>query len=365
MKVEDLPRVEEALEKAKSAFQELRAAGDLLVREEITPIEIAKVISAWLGIPAETLSKSDREKLASLKDDLQEHVFGQEKAVDAVVDAIIRSRTGLSDETRPIGSFLFLGPSGVGKTWLAKCLAKLMFDDYEHMIRIDMSEYGEKHSVSRLVGAPPGYIGFEQGGQLTEAVRRRPYSIVLLDEIEKAHVEVFDVLLQVLDDGRLTDGQGNVVDFKNTVIIMTSNIGSHLLLDSLQQTGQVSDQTREAVVSLLRKKYRPEILNRIDEIAVFDPLGNDMLGKIASSCLSEIKERLAKKKLQLEWTDNLIDYVNSQEYDPSQGARGMKTFIKKTVETALASAMVAHYDCPGFRADVVDGEVKIEPLENI
>ena len=172
-------------------------------------------------------------------------------------------------------------------------------------------------------------------------------------------------MLQVLDDGRLTDGQGNVVDFKNTVIIMTSNIGSHLLLDSLQQTGQVSDQTREAVVSLLRKKYRPEILNRIDEIAVFDPLGSDMLGKIASSCLSEIKERLAKKKLQLEWTDNLIDYVNSQEYDPSQGARGMKTFIKKTVETALASAMVAHYDCPGFRADVVDGELKIEPLENI
>jgi ATP-dependent Clp protease ATP-binding subunit ClpB len=365
MKVEDLPRVEESLEKAKSAFQELRSAGDLLVREEITPIEIAKVISAWLGIPAETLSKSDREKLSSLKDDLQEHVFGQEKAVDSVVDAIIRSRTGLSDETRPIGSFLFLGPSGVGKTWLAKCLAKLMFDDYEHMIRIDMSEYGEKHSVSRLVGAPPGYIGFEQGGQLTEAVRRRPYSIVLLDEIEKAHVEVFDVLLQVLDDGRLTDGQGNVVDFKNTVIIMTSNIGSHLLLDALQQTGEVSDQTREAVTSLLRKKYRPEILNRIDEIAVFDPLGNDMLGKIASSCLNEIKERLAKKKMTLEWTDNLIDYINKQEYDASQGARGMKSFIKKTVETSLASAMVAHYDCTGFKVDVVDGEVKIDPLENI
>ena len=364
MKVEDLPKVEKELSDAQLSFQQLRESGELLVKEEISPLEIAQVISDWIGIPAENLSKSDREKLATLQEDIESLVYGQTAAVKSVSDSIIRSRAGLSDETRPIGSFLFLGPSGVGKTWLAKCLAKLMFDDYEHMIRIDMSEYGEKHSVSRLVGAPPGYIGFDQGGQLTEAVRRRPYSIVLLDEIEKAHPEVFDVLLQVLDDGRLTDGQGQVVNFKNTIIIMTSNIGSHLLLDALSTTGEVSETVRSQVVSLLKAKYRPEILNRIDDIVVFDPLTKDLLGKIAVTCLEEVKDRLKKKKIKLEWTDNLIDYLNDQEYDPSQGARGMKSFVKKNVETDIAGAIVRNHDASGFKIDVIEGEVKIQPMDD-
>ena len=364
MKVEDLPKVEEGLKDAQQAFQQLRQSGELMVKEEISPLEIAHVISDWIGIPAENLSKSDREKLGTLQEDIEALVFGQPIAVKGVSDAIIRSRAGLSDETRPIGSFLFLGPSGVGKTWLAKCLAKLMFDDYDHMVRIDMSEYGEKHSVSRLVGAPPGYIGFEQGGQLTEAVRRRPYTIVLLDEIEKAHPEVFDVLLQVLDDGRLTDGQGRMVNFKNTIIIMTSNIGSHLLLNALSTTGKVSGAVRDQVSALLRSKYRPEILNRIDEVVIFDPLGKDLLRKIAVTCLEEVKNRLAKKKIKLEWTDALIEYLNDQEYDPSQGARGMKAFVKKNVETDIAGAIVRHHDVTGFQIDVVDGEVKIHPLQD-
>ena len=365
MKVEDLPGVEEELKSAQQAFQQLRQTGELMVKEEISPLEIAQVISDWIGIPAENLSKSDREKLATLREDIESQVYGQPDAVKGVSDAIIRSRAGLSDESRPIGSFLFLGPSGVGKTWLAKCLAKLMFDDYEHMIRIDMSEYGEKHSVSRLVGAPPGYIGFEQGGQLTEAVRRRPYSIVLLDEIEKAHPEVFDVLLQVLDDGRLTDGQGRMVNFKNTIIIMTSNIGSHLLLEALTSTGEVSDAVRENVITLLRAKYRPEILNRIDEIVVFNPLSKDLLGKIAITCLEEVRDRLSKKKIKIEWTDQLIQYLNSQQYDPSQGARGMKAFVKKHVETDIASAIVHNHDVSSFKIDVVDDKVQIQPVENI
>ena len=364
MKVEDLPKVEEDLRDAQQAFHQLRQTGELMVKEEISPLEIAQVISDWIGIPAENLSKSDREKLTTLKGDIEAQVYGQPDAVKGVSDAIIRSRAGLSDESRPIGSFLFLGPSGVGKTWLAKCLAKLMFDDYEHMIRIDMSEYGEKHSVSRLVGAPPGYIGFEQGGQLTEAVRRRPYSIVLLDEIEKAHPEVFDVLLQVLDDGRLTDGQGRVVNFKNTIIIMTSNIGSHLLLEALTSTGEVSDSVRENVITLLRAKYRPEILNRIDEIVVFNPLSKDLLGKIAITCLEEVRDRLSKKKIKIEWTDQLIQYLNSQQYDPSQGARGMKAFVKKNVETDIASAIVHNHDVSSFKIDVVDDKVQIQPVEN-
>ena len=364
MKVEDLPKVEAELERAQNSFQELRQSGELMVKEEISPLEIAQVISDWIGIPAENLSKSDREKLATLREDIEAQVYGQPDAVKGVSDAIIRSRAGLSDETRPIGSFLFLGPSGVGKTWLAKSLAKLLFDDYEHMIRIDMSEYGDKHTVSRLVGAPPGYVGFDQGGQLTEAVRRRPYSIVLLDEIEKAHPEVFDVLLQVLDDGRLTDGQGRVVNFKNTIIIMTSNIGSHLLLEALSSTGEVSEEVREQVVTLLKAKYRPEILNRIDEIVVFNPLSKDLLGKIAVTCLEEVRDRLAKKKIKIEWTDELIEYLNSQQYDPSQGARGMKSFVKKHVETDIAGAIVRHHDITNFKIDVADGKVQIQPVEN-
>ena len=364
LKTEALPAANQNLENAQKDLEELKKSGSLMVRDEISPLEVAQVVSEWIGVPAENLSKSDREKLASLADDLAGQVYGQPAAVKSVCDAIIRSRAGLSDETRPVGSFLFLGPSGVGKTWLAKCLAKLLFDDYDHMIRIDMSEYGEKHSVSRLVGAPPGYIGFEQGGQLTEAVRRRPYSIVLLDEIEKAHTEVFDILLQVLDDGRLTDGQGRIVNFKNTVIIMTSNIGSHLLLDSLNATGEVSDPVREQVITLLRAKYRPEILNRIDDIVVFDPLSKDLLGKIAVTCLEEVKARLKKKKIEISWTQDLIAHLNSQAYDPAQGARGMKAYVKKNVETHIASAIVKNHDKVKFSIDINDGEVKIDALED-
>ncbi len=365
MKVEDLPKVEAELTDAQKTFTGMKNSGSLLVKDEISPIEIAQIISDWLGIPAETLSRSEREKLSTLYEDIEEMVYGQPEAVRGVSNAIIRSRAGLSDETRPVGSFMFLGPSGVGKTWLAKCLAKLMFDDFDHMVRIDMSEYGEKHSVSRLVGAPPGYIGFDQGGQLTEAVRRRPYCIVLLDEIEKAHTDVFDVLLQVLDDGRLTDGQGRLVDFKNTIIIMTSNIGSHLLLEDLTKTGSVADKTKDQVVGLLKSKYRPEILNRIDDIVVFNPLKKEMLTKIADSCLKEVRDRLRKKKIEIEWGDDLLEYINSQSYDASQGARGMKSFVKKSVETAIATEIVNHHDVSRFVASVDDGKVKIEPIKDI
>jgi len=305
-----------ALNTAEFAMKSARQNSQMM-KDEITPLEIAEVVAAWTGIPAADLSKTEKEKLSGLEDLLNGTVLGQGRAVKAVAQSIVRSRAGLSDESKPIGSFLFLGPSGVGKTWLAKSLAKIMFDDYDHVIRVDMSEYGEKHSISRMVGAPPGYIGYEQGGQLTEAVRRRPYSIVLLDEIEKAHPEVFDVLLQLLDDGRLTDGQGRLVDFKNTVVIMTSNIGSHMLLEALQKDGDVTEETREKVLELLRAKYRPELLNRIDDIAVFNPLAESNLVGIAKNVMDDISRRLEKKGILVSFDPDMYEKVAKETYDPT------------------------------------------------
>jgi len=329
-----------SLNSAEFAMKSVRQNSQMM-KDEITPLEIAEVVAAWTGIPAADLSKTEKEKLSGLEDLLNGTVLGQERAVKAVAQSIVRSRAGLSDESKPIGSFLFLGPSGVGKTWLAKSLAKIMFDDYDHVIRVDMSEYGEKHSISRMVGAPPGYIGYEQGGQLTEAVRRRPYSIVLLDEIEKAHPEVFDVLLQLLDDGRLTDGQGRLVDFKNTVVIMTSNIGSHMLLEALQKDGDVTEETREKVLELLRAKYRPELLNRIDDIAVFNPLAESNLVGIAKNVMDDISRRLEKKGISVSFDPTMYEKVAKETYDPTVGARAIRRWTQKHIEGELATAIIS------------------------
>jgi ATP-dependent Clp protease ATP-binding subunit ClpB len=349
-----------ALSTAEFAVKSARQNSQMM-KDEITPMEIAEVVAAWTGIPAADLSMSEKEKLAGLEGHLNGTVLGQERAVKAVADAIVRSRAGLSDETKPIGSFLFLGPSGVGKTWLAKCLAKIMFDDYDHVVRVDMSEYGDKHTVSRMVGAPPGYVGYEQGGQLTEAVRRRPYSIVLLDEIEKAHTEVFDVLLQLLDDGRLTDGQGRLIDFKNTVVIMTSNIGSHMLLEALERDGDITEETREKVMDLLKSKYRPELLNRIDDIAVFNPLAENNLSGIAKNVLDDIARRLKKKGIDVEFDPQMYDKVAKETYDPTVGARAIRRWTQKHVEGALANAIItAGEDAGKFTISLGDSGVEIK-----
>ena len=349
-----------ALSTAEFAVKSARQNSQMM-KDEITPMEIAEVVAAWTGIPAADLSMSEKEKLAGLEGHLNSTVLGQERAVKSVAEAIVRSRAGLSDETKPIGSFLFLGPSGVGKTWLAKCLAKIMFDDYDHIVRVDMSEYGDKHTVSRMVGAPPGYVGYEQGGQLTEAIRRRPYSIVLLDEIEKAHTEVFDVLLQLLDDGRLTDGQGRLIDFKNTVVIMTSNIGSHMLLDAIEKDGDVTEETREKVLDLLRSKYRPELLNRIDDIAVFNPLAESNLAGIAKNVLDDITRRLDKKGIEVEFDDQMYDKVAKETYDPTVGARAIRRWTQKNVEGALANAIItAGEDAGKFIVTLTDEGVDIK-----
>ena len=349
-----------ALNAAEFAVKSARQNSQMM-KDEITPMEIAEVVAAWTGIPAADLSMSEKEKLAGLEGHLNSTVLGQERAVKAVADSIVRSRAGLSDETKPIGSFLFLGPSGVGKTWLAKCLAKIMFDDYDHIVRVDMSEYGDKHTVSRMVGAPPGYVGYEQGGQLTEAVRRRPYSIVLLDEIEKAHPEVFDVLLQLLDDGRLTDGQGRLIDFKNTVVIMTSNIGSHMLLKALERDGDITEDTREKVMDLLKSKYRPELLNRIDDIAVFNPLAEQNLSGIAKNVLDDITRRLSKKGIQVEFDPQMYDKVAKETYDPTVGARAIRRWTQKKVEGALANEIITTGEDAGkFVITLTDAGVEIK-----
>jgi len=351
-----------ALTTAEFAMKMTRQNSQMM-KDEITPLEIAEVVAAWTGIPAADLSKTEKEKLSGLEDLLNGTVLGQERAVKAVAQSIVRSRAGLSDESKPIGSFLFLGPSGVGKTWLAKSLAKIMFDDYDHVVRVDMSEYGDKHSISRMVGAPPGYVGYEQGGQLTEAVRRRPYSIVLLDEIEKAHPEVFDVLLQLLDDGRLTDGQGRLVDFKNTVVIMTSNIGSHMLLEALQRDGDVTEETRERVLEMLRSKYRPELLNRIDDIAVFNPLAENNLTGIAKSVLDDIARRLEKKGITVEFDPVMYEKVAKETYDPTVGARAIRRWTQKHVEGELASSIIsADEDALKFKISLGENGVEIKNI---
>ena len=310
-----------------------------LLHDRVTEEEIARIIARWTGIPVARLMEGEREKLLHLEDVLHQRVIGQDEAVEKVAEAILRSRAGIQDENRPIGSFLFLGPTGVGKTELAKALAECLFDDEKNMVRIDMSEYMEKYSVSRLIGAPPGYVGYEEGGQLTEAVRRKPYSVVLFDEIEKAHPDVFNVLLQVLDDGRITDSQGRTVDFKNTILILTSNLGSQYILDGIQN-GEVSPEARNAVDTLLKQSFRPEFLNRLDEIVVYKPLGKQEIGGVVELLLKKLHHRLAEKQLLLKITENAKDYIIENGYDPVYGARPLKRYIQSKVETLIARSII-------------------------
>ena len=311
-----------------------------LVHESVTEDEIARIISKWTGIPVAKLTESERSKTLHMDELLHKRVIGQDEGVTKVTEAIIRSKAGIKDPTKPIGSFLFLGPTGVGKTELAKALAEALFDDENNMVRIDMSEYMEKYSVSRLIGAPPGYVGYEEGGQLTEAVRRKPYSVILFDEIEKAHPDVFNVLLQVLDDGRVTDSQGRTVDFKNTIIILTSNIGSSYLLDGIEEDGSISDEAREHAMTDLRASFRPEFLNRLDEIVMFKPLTKNNIQGIISILMDDLNKRLADKELKVELTDDAIKYIADNAYEPAFGARPLKRFLQKNIETLLAKEIL-------------------------
>lgn len=338
LKYGELPALEKKLEEEKQALADKRE--DRLLKEEVDVEEIAEVVSQWTGIPVSKLVESEREKLLKLPEILHKRVIGQDEAVVAVSDAILRARAGLKDENRPIGSFIFMGPTGVGKTELAKALSEALFDTEKNMIRIDMSEYMEKHSVSRLVGAPPGYVGYDEGGQLTEAVRRRPYSVILFDEIEKAHPDVFNILLQLLDDGRLTDNQGRTVDFKNTIIILTSNIGSRELIDRIEEGGQISEDVKEDVISKLHSFFRPEFINRIDDTIVFTPLNKDQIGRIIEIALGSIQKRLSERNIKLILSEAGKDYICDNAYSPEFGARPVKRFMQKYVETKLAEALI-------------------------
>ena len=332
----ELPKLQKQLEIEE---QKVKSKDLSLVHDRVTDEEIARIISRWTGIPVAKLTEGERAKILHLDDELHKRVIGQEDGVRKVTDAIIRSKAGIKDPTKPIGSFLFLGPTGVGKTELAKALAASMFDDEQNMVRIDMSEYMEKYSVSRLIGAPPGYVGYEEGGQLTEAVRRKPYSVVLFDEIEKAHPDVFNVLLQVLDDGRITDSQGRTVDFKNTILIMTSNIGSSYLLDGIEPDGSIRQESQDLVMNDLRAHFRPEFLNRLDEIIMFKPLTKENIGNIVDLMMADLNRRLADQEIRLELTDEAKSYIIDGGYDPVYGARPLKRFLQKNVET-LAARMI-------------------------
>ena len=333
----ELPKLQQQLEIEEKSVKESDRS---LVHEAVTDDEIARIISRWTGIPVTRLTEGERAKLLTLEDQLHKRVVGQDEGVKRVTDAILRSKAGIKDPTKPIGSFLFLGPTGVGKTELAKTLAENLFDDEQNMVRIDMSEYMEKYSVSRLIGAPPGYVGYEEGGQLTEAVRRKPYSVILFDEIEKAHPDVFNVLLQVLDDGRVTDSQGRTVDFKNTIIILTSNIGSSYLLDGIEEDGSISDEAREHAMADLRASFRPEFLNRLDEIVMFKPLTKNNIQGIISILMDDLNKRLADKELKVELTDGAVKYIADNAYEPAFGARPLKRFLQKNIETLLAKEIL-------------------------
>ncbi|KLA27296.1 ATP-dependent chaperone ClpB [Bacillus cereus] len=335
-----IPAIEKELKEAEEMGAHNKQENRLL-REEVSEEEIADIVSRWTGIPVAKLVEGEREKLLRLEQILSERVIGQEEAVSLVSDAVLRARAGIKDPNRPIGSFIFLGPTGVGKTELAKTLAQSLFDSEEQMIRIDMSEYMEKHAVSRLIGAPPGYVGYEEGGQLTEAVRRKPYSVVLLDEIEKAHPEVFNILLQMLDDGRITDSQGRTVDFKNTVIIMTSNIGSAHLLDGLEENGSIKEESRDLVMGQLRGHFRPEFLNRVDEIILFKPLTTNEIKGIVDKIVKELQGRLADRHITVELTDAANEFVVEAGFDPMYGARPLKRYVQRQVETKLARELIA------------------------
>ena len=310
------------------------------MHESVTDDEIGKIVSRWTGIPVTKLNESERSKTLHLAEELHKRVIGQDEGVELVTEAIIRSKAGIKDPTKPIGSFLFLGPTGVGKTELAKALAENLFDDESNMVRIDMSEYMEKYSVSRLIGAPPGYVGYDEGGQLTEAVRRKPYSVVLFDEVEKAHPDVFNVLLQVLDDGRITDSQGRTVDFKNTILIMTSNIGSSYLLDGIDEQGNISEESQKLVMDDLRAHFRPEFLNRLDEMILFKPLTKGNIYGIIDLLVADVNRRLADREISIALTEEAKNYVVEGGYDPTYGARPLKRYLQKNVETLAARLML-------------------------
>ena len=354
LKYGKLPGLQKELEEAEK--NEQNDEGNTLLRNSVGEEEIAKIVSRWSGVPVSKLMEGERDKLLHLDDILHHRVIGQDAAVSKVADAILRSRAGIKDPRRPIGSFLFLGPTGVGKTELAKALAEALFDDEHNMIRIDMSEYMEKYSVSRLIGAPPGYVGYDEGGQLTEAVRRRPYSVILFDEVEKAHPDVFNVLLQVLDDGRVTDSKGRTVDFKNTVIIMTSNLGSDIILDGIGEDGEINEQAREGVNALLRRTFRPEFLNRLDEIVFYKPLTKDDIGKIVELLFKDLEKRLADKHIRLTIDESAKNYIIDTAYSPIYGARPIKRFIQSEAETIIARKLIADNPAPGTEFCLAAGE---------
>ena len=345
-----IPDLQKQLQKEEEIAEKSKEDG--LLRHKVTEEEITKIISKWTGIPVAKLMEGEREKILNLDKVLHKRVIGQDEAVEKVSEAIMRSRAGISDPRRPIGSFMFLGPTGVGKTELAKSLAESLFDDEHNMIRIDMSEYMEKYSVSRLIGAPPGYVGYEEGGQLTEAVRRKPYSVVLFDEIEKAHPDVFNILLQVLDDGRITDSQGRTVDFKNTIIILTSNLGSDYILEGIQENGEISEEAKQKVNELLKRSFRPEFLNRLDEIVFYKPLRKNEISKILELLIKDIENRLEDKNIKLELSQKAKDYLIDNGYDEVYGARPLKRFVQKKLETLIARKILSQEILPNTTVKV-------------
>ena len=357
-----LPNLKKELESEEALLKDRDLS---LVRENVSDEEIALIISRWTGIPVAKLTESERNKTLHLDEELHKRVIGQDDGVTKVTEAIIRSKAGIKDPTKPIGSFMFLGPTGVGKTELAKALAASLFDDENNMVRLDMSEYMEKYSVSRLIGAPPGYVGYDEGGQLTEAVRRKPYSVVLFDEVEKAHPDVFNVLLQVLDDGRITDSQGRTVDFKNTIIIMTSNLGSQELLEGIEADGSISTECENRVMDELKGHFRPEFLNRLDEIIMFKPLTKDNIGHIITLLMADLNKRLVDKEITVELTDTAKQFITDNGYDPVYGARPLKRYLQKHVETLAAKLILAD----GVRAgdtiliDVKDGQLSASAVQ--
>ncbi len=356
LKYGKLPQLQKELEE-EEVIAEKAKSGDSLLRDKVTEEEIARIICRWTGIPVSKLMEGEREKLLNLENILHNRVIGQNEAVEKVSEAILRSRAGIQDPNRPIGSFLFLGPTGVGKTELAKALAEALFDDEHNIVRIDMSEYMEKFSVSRLIGAPPGYVGYEEGGQLTEAVRRKPYSVILLDEVEKAHPDVFNILLQVLDDGRITDSQGRTVDFKNTIIILTSNLGSPYILDGINEKGEITQEARDKVDGLLKQQFRPEFLNRLDEIIFYKPLTKTEIFGIVDLMINDLRKRLKDSQIDVEFTESAKNYIVDQGYDPNYGARPLRRFLQRKAETLIAKKIIADDVAPETTLTVdYDGE---------
>jgi ATP-dependent Clp protease ATP-binding subunit ClpB len=358
-----LPQLEQRLHGEEERLQEKTPPdGSRLLREEVTEEEIAEVVARWTGIPIARLVEGEREKLLRLDEVLHERVIGQDEAVQLVADAVIRARSGIKDPRRPIGSFIFLGPTGVGKTELARALAETLFDSEDNIVRLDMSEYQERHTVSRLMGAPPGYVGFEEGGQLTEAVRRKPYSVVLFDEIEKAHPDVFNALLQILDDGRLTDAQGRTVNFQNTVVIMTSNIGSVHLLDGVNDRGEIGEEARDRVMADLREHFRPEFLNRVDDIVMFKPLTLAEIERIVDLQIASVRNRLADRRMTLELTETARHFIAAQGYDPVYGARPLRRYIQREVETRIGRALLSGdiHDGATIRLDARDDHLVVD-----